>query len=550
MSEKKEGSKAASLERRQARRAELVRRLTDLAPKHRVDAMLEEVDGRALVQSLPAEDVYATIIDVGLADSTEIVQLSTPDQFRTYVDLAAWQKDRVDPIEVLHWLRAARGDEADDFLQKVEALDIEVLELVFKKLVVVHDLEENPDVNPGGVTVETPEGKFLLEFTLEGVDEAALRRLVMDLMAKGPFELSRFLEAVRWELTTELEETAFQFRAARLADLGFPPLDEAVRVFAWVDPDKVAAGPARTQALSPGGRVDYVAAAFAGLDPVERANLETEVRYLVNCVLVAEGAEPGDPPALRRASEQARDYLDLGLEHLTGGEPGQAAEIVRERALRFLFQVGFSLTLKLKRLAERLASEAHMKFGETWLVLQEEAQALQALLRRRPLKALRVPGAEPVTFRSKKELFDAEQQLARARTQTGVFLALLGPSPAEVAARFGEKLNELGPQRLFLAVVANAELDGVVDVAPTAPERLVELCERLLEPDGGGAKLRASAGQRAVGVLAGKLAAPEAELRAMVERVLAAFLADVGAAWAKQGRVDAAKVTALPLAGY
>ena len=103
------------------RRAELVRRLTELAPKHRLDAMMEEVDGKALVRSLPAEDVYSTIIDVGLPDSTEIVQLATPEQFRTFVDLAAWQRDRMDPLEVLHWLRAARGEDDEDFVKKVAA---------------------------------------------------------------------------------------------------------------------------------------------------------------------------------------------------------------------------------------------------------------------------------------------------------------------------------------------------------------------------------------------------------------------------------------------
>ena len=90
---------SSTQEKRLLRRAELVRRLTELAPRHRIDAMMEEVDGRALVRSLPAEDVYSTIIDVGLPDSTEIVQLATPEQFRTFVDLAAWQRDRMDPLQ-------------------------------------------------------------------------------------------------------------------------------------------------------------------------------------------------------------------------------------------------------------------------------------------------------------------------------------------------------------------------------------------------------------------------------------------------------------------
>ncbi|MFO0600048.1 MAG: DUF6178 family protein [Myxococcaceae bacterium] len=542
---------SSSSEKRLARRAELVRRLTELAPRHRLDAMLEEVDGKALVRSLPAEDVYSTIIDVGLVDSTEIVQLATPEQFRTFVDLAAWQRDRIDPLEVLHWLRAARGDDDEEFVRKLGSLDIEVLELLYKRLTVIHDLEENPDVETLGVTMEMPEGKYLLEFRIDGVDEAALRRLTADLMTHNPFELGRFLEAVRWEAAIELEETAFQFRKARLEDLGFPPLEEALKVFAWVDPDKVAgrAAPADKSLAPATGHVDYVAAAFRGLETVERQNLEAEVRYLVNCVLVADGAEPGDPLAVKRLSEHARDYLDLGLEHYTGGNPDLATDVVRQTTLRALFQCGFSLTLRLKRSAEKLLHEEGSRFAETWLALDEESTFLAALLRRRPLKALKVPGAEPVPFRSRRELAEAEAMLQRVRHQRAVFQALLGTSPAEIIARFGSRLSELTPQRLFAAVVARAEVDEIVEVAPFPELRLTELGERLFEDGGRNAVLRASAGRRALATLESKLSVNAPELELMVQRVLGAFLADFGPAWLKDGRVAKDKLVALPVTG-
>ena len=541
---------SSSHEKRLLRRAELVRRLTELAPRHRLDAMLEEVDGKALVRSLPAEDVYSTIIDVGLADSTEIVQLATPEQFRTFVDLAAWQRDRMDPLEVLHWLRAARGDDDDDFVKKVRSLDIEVLELIFKKLTIIHDLEENPDVDTQGVTMEMAEGKYLLEFRIDGVDEAALRRLTYDLTTHNPFELSRFLEAVRWEAVTELEEAAYQFRKARLEDLGFPPLEEALKVFAWVDPEKIKA-PVAAAGLAPAGsgHVDYVAAAFRGLDSVERQNLEGEVRYLVNCVLVADGAEPGDPIAVKRLSEHARDYLDLGLEHYTGGDPEKAVDVVRETTLRALFQCGFSLTLKLKRQAEKLLHEEGSRFAETWLALDEESAALVALLRRRPLKALKVPGAEPVPFRSRREVGECEALLQRVRLQKAVFQALLGASPAETIAPFGQKLSELTPQRLFAAVVARAEVDEQIVVEPFPELKLTELTTRLFEDTGSSATLRASAGRRAIAALQRTLEVGGAELEAMVNRVLQGFVADFGPAWLKDGRVGKSQVTTLPLSG-
>ncbi|MDP1828561.1 MAG: DUF6178 family protein [Archangium sp.] len=532
------------------RRAELVRRLTELAPRNRIDAMMEEVDGKALVRSLPAEDVYSTIIDVGLPDSTEIVQLATPEQFRTFVDLAAWQRDRMDPLEVLHWLRAARGDDDEDFVKKLGSLDMEVLELVYKRLVIIHDLEENPDVDTEGPTMEMPEGKYLLEFRIDGVDEAALRRLTYDLVTQNPFELGRFLEAVRWEAVTELEEAAYQFRRARLEDLGFPPLDESIKVFAWVDPEKVGVkGRAQSALAQQQNRVDYVAAAFQGLDPVERQNLEGEVRYLVNCVLVADGAEPGDPLAIKRLSEHARDYLDLGLEHYTGGDPALATDVVRETTLRMLFQCGFSLTLRLKRQVEKLVHEEGSRFGETWLALEEESEALGALLQRRPLKALKVPGAEPVPFRSRREVAESEAILQRVRQQRAVFQSLLSPSPAEIIARFGSTLAELTPQRLFAAVVARAEVDELVDVAPFPELKLTELCSRIFEEAGPGAQLRASAGKRALATLQSKLSLAGPELETMVQRVLTTFLADFGAAWVKDGRVAREKIVALPITG-
>lgn len=537
---------SASHEKGQATRAELVRRLSELSPRARVDSMLEEVDGRALVRSIPAEDVYATILDVGLADSAEVVQLSTPEQFRTYLDLAAWSRDRMDPIEVLRWLQAGRDpDDEEAYAKKLGALDAELIELVYKKLARVYDLEENPDANPAGITLEMPEGRFLLEFLVDGPDEAALRRLTNDLIAANPFEFARFLEAVKWELPTELEETAYQFRQSRLQDLGFPPLEEAVKLFAWVDPAKVAVPPAAPGLVDPSGRADYVEAAFRGLDAHERQVLEAEVRYLVNCALVAEGAEPGDPPAIRRISEQARDYLNLGLEHVCGQDPSRASDVVRDQTLKKTFQVGFSLTLQLKRQVERMASEPMAKFADTWLALDEETAALQALLRKRPLKTLKVPGAEPVPFRSRRELLDSEALLARVRAQRPVFQALLEPTPAEVVARFGARLSELTPQRILAAVVARAEVDGAYEVAPFDGGRIDALCELFFEKTATSARLKTAVGARALGLLPG----PKDELKPMIDRVLTALLADIGKQWAADGTVDPKRIFALPIAG-
>ncbi len=86
-----------------------------------------------LVRSLPAELLYTTIQEVGLADSTELVQLASPAQFRTFVDLGAWKRDRIEPHAVLTWLRAARGDESEEFLRKLHGMDLEMLEYMLRE---------------------------------------------------------------------------------------------------------------------------------------------------------------------------------------------------------------------------------------------------------------------------------------------------------------------------------------------------------------------------------------------------------------------------------
>ena len=183
-----------------------------------MDAIIDSPEARAVVRSLPAELLYTTIQEVGLADSTELVQLASPAQFRTFVDLAAWKRDQIEPHAVLTWLRAARGEETEEFLRKLHRVDLEMLEYMLREFTQIHDLEENPDVNPEGVTMEMPEGRYLIEFKVEGVEQAALRAIINDLIAENPFEMARLLEAIRKAFSTftdAIERTQRSLQAAQ-----------------------------------------------------------------------------------------------------------------------------------------------------------------------------------------------------------------------------------------------------------------------------------------------------------------------------------------------
>ncbi len=537
---------------------ELRQRLMRLSPRQRMDALLEVPEARALVRSLPPEDLYVTIQEVGLADATELVQLASPGQFRAFVDLGGWQRDKVDPHAVLTWLRAARGgvDDTEEFLRKLHAVDLEVLEYLLREFTEVHDLEENPDVNPPGVTMETPEGRYLIEIKVEGVEMSAVRSLLNDLIAENPFEAVRLLEAVRWEIPSEMEEAAFQFRRARLLDLGFPSLEDAVALFSRVDvgpsPDP-ATGPGAALAAT-GGHVDYLEAAFRGLTMLERENAEDELRDVANAALVADLADPGDLDATRRTAEMVRDYLSLGLEHLTGADPGRATDALRDTPLRRIFQVGFTLTLQLKFRADRLVKSPGALLEGVLMVLPEEAAALAALRRKRPRRALRVDGAEPVPFRSLREVAASQALLARAEAQVKLLRGVLGGSAEaarEAVARFGVPLETLGLERLLAAVVVMAVLEGRADARPVPLGRVAELGQRLFEGPPDAPRLRASAPERAWAGLEAAVP-PEArdELRRLIGLTLGRLLDELGTVWLQEGRLDAIASAVLPMESH
>jgi hypothetical protein len=533
-------------------RTQLRRRLSELAPKERLEALLAASDARELVQSLPADELYSTIAEVGLADSTELVHLASPEQFQAFLDLGAWSKDRIEPRRAITWLRAARVDDPHEFLAKVRSLDVEVLELVLQSATVVHDRETEPDFNPEGVSVETPDGKYLVEFTVEGAELSTMRALVSGLIAEDPFRASRLFETIRWELPSEIEETAYQLRQARLGDLGFPTLEQASAIFTFVEP-----GPAESEAVVgaqglAAPRPDYLLSAFRGLSYDERGQCEEQLRYLANCVLVAESAEPGDPVMGRRGAEMVRDYLALGFEHL-GANTADTSALVRRVGLRRIFQIGFSLTLKLKFRADRIARHPLARLDGVYLLFPQEEQVLSALRRRRPMRALRVEGTEPVLFRSASELREAQSALDRAEQQVALLAALLGETAAaarEAVERFGIPLRQLGVERLFAAIAANALLDSALNVGPVDGDRLGALLEKLIASAASAPQASAGAIEHVSSVL-NPCVPPEAagELKRQTEATLSALAGDLGPAYVRGRPIEPQALVNLPVRG-
>ena len=434
MTAKEKDTSLAPAELRDARAA-----LAAAHGRKRLDVVLDARDPQALVRALPADELYFTIREIGLADAAPLIQLASAAQFRTFLDLDAWTGDRLDPAKALPWLRAARAGAqlepkaAARWARKLAGLDREVLYLLLRTSLRVHDLEQDPDPElHADRFLRTPEGKFVVEFLVDGTEYLAVRGVLDDLYAEDPFQATRLLSAIRWDLPSELEESALRWRTGRLADLGYPSREEALSWFARPPRTPAPAAPG-APARPPGfllatlARGSLLDRALAALPDADRAAVEAQVIAAANAVLVADAVDPTDVDAVREAFQAARSLLDLGLEALAGADDARAAAVLSETPVKRVFQEGFGRILALRWRAERILERAGGADGFP-SPLQE---ALRALASRRPryfpgLEAPReewgtpMAGAfEPRPFRDAAELTRTAAALDEAEGRVG-----------------------------------------------------------------------------------------------------------------------------------
>jgi hypothetical protein len=387
--------------------------------------------------------------------------MASPEQFRHFVDMAAWRGPDEGPrtSEVLRWLRLAREGDADlaRFRGQLWSLDIELLALALRRELRVHDLTEGEDPAPQnpGMAFYTPDRRFLLEFT--GSSEyAAVRQLIEDLYAEEPFGAGRLIESIRWEVPSELEESARRWRDGRLRDAGIPGFEEAVSFYARPAQAEARAVPAaagQALALPPRPLLDAALDLLSGED-LERA--EEAAVYAANAAMVANKVPLDDSDEVRDALRDARSTLSLGLELISDGEAGRAARALADQPVRAIFQAGMGEAYRLQTRARRLAAQARLPQAQSTTVLDEPLESvLQALLRQRP--AFHEPGQRrPRAFASRAEVARAEALLEEGEA-TIALLSALRIAPPELGRQAED--SGLGPAvvKASLAVRALAE---------------------------------------------------------------------------------------------
>ena len=396
--------------------AQAMTELAGLKPADQYQALVNSEYTAELVQAMAPQDLHAIAIAVGKEEALDLLPYCDGHQLVGLTDLSGWQGFRFDLVGYEDWLTAMFEAGSQTIATYLMTADIEQLLLYMNHRMRVHEADEEgdfptlPNAVPNEALWYSPDRKFCLEILdwLKDHDRLPsdpIRPLLKTLEGMDPFRLSRVLAALRWELATPLEEDCLQLRNARMEEMGFPPLEEAVVLFARGRPKAILhtgqrvlrttdeSTPALTLRIR--RRNDLLATGLAGLDDSARAHILQELAYTANQLMVAQGIAVGDPESIQEAWNCLRATISLALEFIVRGRTENeeqalslTPETLKSHTIQSLFRAGFNLTIPLQDLARQIRRDprsgpertTHWLSDENQLVVQGLAEGQPVIL--------------------------------------------------------------------------------------------------------------------------------------------------------------------------
>jgi hypothetical protein len=478
-------------------------------------------DAPELIAALPVQSFVAVARKLREEQRLDLLlPHASAEQITGIFDLDAWERDRLSTPRAREWLdRIAEAYDSAEvergrLAQLIHDTDVELWVLANAAATAIAELDPNDedlrervleDMN-SLVTWETPDGNYVV-----GVPDSELGRMTLRVLSSvyddNLVEGRKLVSAIKWCMHHEVEEDLLRWRRGRLADLGFPEWDEAMRLFAPLARDVItgrssdegaaaeppAHVPERFTALPPaqlGASQDVLRRVMQRLDDAEYDLRLREFLLLANELMAAQRFEPGDEALQERAVAQAQATLNLACELLLTGEDHEdpdayIAERITAVGLRKLFRFGYGPLAKLRKAALALHRGGQVSLTKVGSLLDRPwGPALASLARWYP--ELPVDGRPSARAGSPSRPLRGLADVARAT-------ALIGEAGALAQLCFSaegygvdpiwlERLDE--PERLHLGDLVRTAIlcveQGEAQLRPLGPADLLWAQENLV----------------------------------------------------------------------
>jgi hypothetical protein len=536
-------------------------------------------DADELVRALPVQSFVAVARKLRDEERLDLVlPYANPEQIIGLFDLDAWTRDRLAIPRARAWLdrivdayeqaQVERGR----LTELLHDTDPELWILAMSAATAIAEFDE-PDDDERRQQVmedmaalhtwETPDG-----FSIIGVPDNEFGRMTLRVLSAvyedNMVEGRKLISAIKWSVHNEVEEELLRWRKGRLADLGFPEWDEAMRLFTPLARDAVTgrstpddeAQPAHVPSDLPPAQLgrlgtDMLRRVMQRLDDDEYDLRLREFLLLANELMAAQRFEPGDETLQERAVGQAQATLNLGCELLLSGEPqddpeNYIAERIAKVGLRKLFRFGYGPLAKLRKAALALHRDGRVSLASVGSLLDRPwGPTLAALSQWYPEIAIDgKAGTRPIP--SLRELARATALIGEAGALAQVTFAAEGFAIDPVwLSRVDEPehlhLGDLVRTALICEQLPGASTQGD-GLHPLGPAELGWAANNLLEP--GTKQLVARVEESLRAKLAAIAAADRAD--ALVEVLLPRLNVELaGVEWGDDGSVDPTRIGGL-----
>jgi hypothetical protein len=460
-------------------REDLLKELHTLPGSRVLERILQHENALEMVGKLSLQDFFWLIKKIGEEDCLPLLELASLKQWQYLLDLEIWTKDRLDESQTAAWLKRLQQADPKRLAWWLfnEGASLGYLHFLKNVEVAVVDTEDEAYTLPDGFS--SVDGVLHIR-----VKDSEHREYVEDMlraMASADFDrYQAFFLELGTVLPAETEEEMYRLRTVRLAEQGFLPFEEAVSVYAPLNPEALTASP-EPKALSdtpsdeetePAVPVLPLVHAGAGTllteatrriaDPFLLDRIRIEFAGLCNQILSADNRLVGDLETLIGTCRKAAGYINLALERGCGKDIPLAENILRDHPLLSIFRVGFGLALKLKWEIERWLKESwfyrsglSLRFwGDYW------GGTLAGLLTRIPRRYVGLQGEEDYAdFGNLSELGECLQILRQVMVIDGLLERLAFRYPPQ-------SLRSGPPEQTFRALLFNFWARQVLKLQP------------------------------------------------------------------------------------
>lgn len=336
--------------------------LDKVLPKEKMALILGDPDGTRLARAMQPHELYWLFKENDGPDAMELLALASPEQCVFILDMELWKGWSFQEEKAVEYLGYILKGSEEHFLELLPHLDFNLLSLFLgRELIVAGGIGDiNTDDERQTDWDHTFDDVFLIKF--KNPEHATIIGSFLELVCRFDNPLyAALMESVSGEIDIESEEECYHLKSGRLADLGFPPHDEALEIYSRINPATFT--PGRNKVLLQAVEATTLPEMFlTGKTFLERVILRAdselfrmELNYLINTALVADEAHLADMEQMKSVVERVYGYLNIALEYLSEGDETKGVEIVTGEHLKRLFQLGFSLVLGLKFRADKLS---------------------------------------------------------------------------------------------------------------------------------------------------------------------------------------------------